>query len=371
MTSAFAFADLLDPYRPLFRRVAADLTSDPSAWHRLWDVPILRALAHMGIDPALHAHPLPADLAPRYSFVMHLQVVEHLASLSASAMMALPGASLSCHAVQSVGTPEQKAAFFAPFRAGDPVQSFFAVTEPEIGSDVSQARCAVTQTPAGRVLSGTKTLIGGAAKAQVGLVYAAAPGAPFGEVILVTEPAIKAHLHVEPLAMFGLEGAGLCRITFRDLPAPKSAVLGGGRSRLHGGMNALSKVFERHRPMVAAMALGTARALMTELERAGHTVPVASRQRFDVLYAELGAIGAAYDARHAMFTRASALKFATVAMLGDLCGQVPGDVLVHNPELRLLYRSAKAFEYMEGTSNIHLLNAAGSLATQLGAANAA
>lgn len=371
MTSAQPFADLLDPYRPLFRDVAAKLVTDPSAWSKLWEVPVLRALAHMGIDPAFHAHPLPADLAARYSFSMHLQLVEHLASLSASAMMALPGASLSCHAVQSVGTEDQKEAFFAPFRAGLPVHSFFAVTEPEIGSDVSKASCAVTQTPAGRVLSGTKTLIGGAAEARTGLIYAAAPGAPFGEVILVTGPAMLAHLRVDRLAMFGLEGAALCRIEIRDLPAPKSAVLGGGRSRLQGGMNALSKVFERHRPMVAAMALGTSRALMAELEAAGHPVTAALRQRFDVLYAELNALGAAYDARQPMFTRASALKFATVAMLGKLCGHVPGAELVHNPELRLLYRSAKAFEYMEGTSNIHLLNAAGPLATQLGAANAA
>ena len=364
-------ASQLDPLRPLFHDVMRRLPDDEMAWLDLWDVPLLRALAHMGIDPKFNKHPLPTDLASQYSFSLHLQIVEHLASLSASAMMALPGASLSCHAVQSVGTDSQKDFFFAPFQSGGPVQTFFAVTEPDVGSDVMHASCTITDNADGtRRMNGQKTLIGGAKGAQVGLVFAQAADAPFGEVVMCDADMMSRFATTQSLNLVGLEGAGLCQLAITDMPAPRHLILGNGGSRLRGGLNALTRVFERHRPMVAAMALGTARALMAGMAQADVTPCQRLMQRFDVLYTQLVTIGTAYDAKTPTMAQASALKFSAVRLLRDIAVDFPKPLLVRNPALNAIYRSAKAFEYMEGTSNIHLLNARPHFTPKLGAQHA-
>ncbi len=100
------FAEMLDQDRRLFQTVTIQLHEDPHPWHALW-VHLLCTLAQMGINSMIRPHRLPLALTSRYCLALHLQIMEHLANLSASAMMVPPGASLSCYAVECFKNTEQ------------------------------------------------------------------------------------------------------------------------------------------------------------------------------------------------------------------------------------------------------------------------
>lgn len=116
-------------------------------------------------------------------------------------------------------------------------------------------------------------LVGGAMRASAGLVFARYEQTH--RLVMVFPQGKTGALQRELLDTFGLAGASLTRLTMTNLHIKEDDILGLGRRGLQQGLNALSKVFERHRPMVAAMALGTTYGLLKALET--RPLPVAAK----------------------------------------------------------------------------------------------
>jgi alkylation response protein AidB-like acyl-CoA dehydrogenase len=222
-------------------------------------------------------------------------------------------------------------------------------------------------------------LISSVQQASIGLVVARDESTQ-GLCLVMIEPMRQPHkITCERLPVFGLAGAGLARLVIRDLPITADQVIGGERRSLRNGLNLLLHVFERHRPMVGAMALGAACGLVSALERAGVPAEALAMYKLEhaALYRLMMRVARNYDQSRApspcplplggegrvrgggpeaSLFKVQATRFAERVACG-VPALVPSKALIASPLLRKKYRDVFAFEYMEGTSNMQLLNA--------------
>ncbi|WP_248732172.1 acyl-CoA dehydrogenase family protein [Pseudomonas sp. MWU13-2517] len=324
------------------------------------DHPELRSVACIGIPSRFNLWETPAF--SNVSYARHLQIIEYLSRADASAMMLLPGASLSTRAILTLGNEQQQARFFACFEER-PTWTFFAVTEPDVGSDAGAITSELTHGEHGWRLNGTKTLIGGAMQASAGLVFARYRHSQ--RLVMVFPDQTRPTLLRESLGTVGLAGAGLTRLVFKDHCVEKEDILGHERRELLQGLNALSLVFERHRPMVAAMALGTTFGLLTALDV--RPLPNAARRwvarqwrKYHAVYRQMLTVAEGYSNGQHQHALTSQLKRNATRLVEDTACHLPhwlnSNDWLQDRLLRKRYRDSFAFEYMEGTSNVHLLN---------------
>ena len=355
--------DRLEELGPLFRQVGASLETDPDAWHDLWANPTVRALTTIGVPEDYNGFPLSHTALGinDCSYGLHVAMIERLARLDASCILALPGPSLSGGAVLKVGSHSQIERFFAPYRRG-PQGTFFAVTEPDAGSDASNGAARVSLQNGQAVLNGTKMLVGGVARATIGLVFCHLEQAGRTGLVMVDVARFARHIAIERLATSGLAGADLCRVTFADLPVSTDMILGDGGPSLRDGFMSINGVFERNRPVVAAIALGAGRGILDML-RADRAL-FAGFEDLDLGHAallqQLAGVVAASEGGRPRAHDISLIKMQAVAFADAVVERVYDTApaaLLANETLRRRCRDAKAFEYMEGTSNIHALGA--------------
>jgi alkylation response protein AidB-like acyl-CoA dehydrogenase len=356
----------LDYLEPVFAETGLALETRPEEWARLWAVPALRAIAYIDIPARFNPYPfstagLDYDACP---YSLHLALIEYLSRFDASCLMALPGSSLCTRVVLTLGTPAQMETFFQRFSlATEPHWAFFAVTEPEVGSDATQVRSRLSGSCTTQRLNAEKMLIGSVQQASIGLVCARDDNTE-GLCLVMIEPRREARrITCERLPVFGLAGAGLARLVIRDLPITANEIIGGQRRSLRDGVNLLLQVFERHRPMVGAMALGAARGLVSALERAGVPAEALTMCKLEhaALYRLMMRVAQNYEQARAGGPEASLFKVQATRFAEQVARcvptLVPSKALMASPLLRKKYRDVFAFEYMEGTSNMQLLNA--------------
>ncbi|MEZ8273201.1 acyl-CoA dehydrogenase family protein [Vibrio splendidus] len=360
----------LDPSLEKFAELGLQIENNPSSIDLLLDDDILMAISHIGIPKEYNPYhnALKTDNFDPDKFPHFLQLVEYIARFDASSMLMMPGNSLSCRAVGSMGTPEQQAHFFSRF-LHKPTWTFFAVSEPNAGSDAHQIQTNLTRDGTQNLfLNGKKKFIGGAQKADIGLVFARLGNSH--RLVVVEPSSVSAQFKVTPLQTYGLVGTGLSEITMTNVPIEEHQLLGNDELGLRQGMNAISHVFEKHRPLVASMALGTAHALLTQLQRHGCKGLHSYWMRYHAMYQFMLKIGEDFQEKakvhQTSMLKAKACAFVeSVALLAPKL--LPTEVWLTSPTLQKRYRDAFAFEYMEGTSNIHRLNAFRSFTTSMGA----
>lgn len=363
--SPFAHSSLeqLATLEPLFRQAGERLDSDPDAWGGLWSSPLVRALTTIGVPDVFNGFPLGAtDLGiENCPYGLHVAMVERLARFDVNSILSLPGPSLSGGAVLATGSREQVERFFRAYRSG-PQGTFFAVTEPEAGSDASNGRTKVTRKNGGMVLNGTKMLVGGAKRAEIGLIFAQLEETGRTALIIIEPHRWAEHITIERLKTVGLRGADLCRITLTDFPVTDEMILGDGGRTLRDGFMAINGVFERNRPMVAALALGTGLGILDLLLDESELSEEFNDLRLShaALLIQLARVVEAYERGRPKAHDISMVKMQAVAFADNVVERVFAQAprrLLRDTELRRRCRDAKAFEYMEGTSNIHVLNA--------------
>ncbi|MGD9918241.1 MAG: acyl-CoA dehydrogenase family protein [Paenirhodobacter sp.] len=355
--------DHLATLETLFCETGAALDRDPEAWQPLWADPLSRALTTIGVPDAFNCAPLGETAlgVETCGYGLHVAMVERLARFDANAILAMPGPSLSGGAVRAVGSPQQIERFFRGYLTG-PQATFFAVTEPQAGSDASSGQARLSRGPEGWRLNGTKMFIGGAARAGIGLVFCRNEETGRPVLVMLDPHAAPETVAIERLPTTGLRGADLCRLTFTDTPVGEDMVLGAAERSLRDGFMAINGVFERNRPMVAALALGSGRGLLDRLER----LP-GQAGRFEALRAshlallrQLARVIDAYEAGRPKLAEISRVKMQAVAFADRVAEtafvQMPAEVLA-DPDLARRCRDLKAFEYMEGTTHIQMLNA--------------
>lgn len=197
-------------------------------------------------------------------------------------LLAAPGPVMSGVLVDAMGDEQQKKWFYSRIME-KPTWTFFALTEPDRGSDAGAMN--TTLTPDGDdhfVLRGAKRYIGNAARADLGIVFARTRPGPLGVTAVLTETSI-AGFTAEPLETIGLRGLRITAVTLDDVRVPAGQVLGRHLRATQRGMWSAVQGLNRLRPGVAAFGLGIARAAYEYILDNRRALNTAERHRIDRL----------------------------------------------------------------------------------------
>lgn len=349
------------------RERALELDADPDAIGRYLDLPAIKLMAATLIPPEYLGAPLRIG---RYEYhgmrcLERVVMVEELARGDAAALLAAPGPSLSGVLVQLLADEKQKQWYYGTLASGA-TWTFFALTEPERGSDAGQLTTRLSPAGAGGwSLNGGKRYIGNGVRASLGAVIARSSDGPLGitaALVDTGDPGFTATC----IPTVGLRAARLSALTFRDVAVPHERILGRHLPASHRGMRAVQATFNQLRPGVAALAVGTAEAALDYVRAHRPMLSQAGRDDLDRFSGRIEAVrrlvhraAAQVDADPADGLLASAAKaraarLAEQATLFALGFFGPGARLDH-PMLDKLARDARGLEFMEGTSTVQKL----------------
>jgi acyl-CoA dehydrogenase len=289
---------------------------------------------------------------------------------------------LALSAIAQAATPEQLMRW-APECFGEPgaIQlAALCVSEPEGGSDVRNLRTRARRDGDEWVIDGHKTWIGNGGIADVHVVNATVDPelGHRGQALFIVPKDTPGLRLVRKLEKLGCRASHTAELKFEHCRVPADHLLGGER-RLEAKRRNESHTlgaFEQTRPMVAAQALGIARAAL-ELacgwagEREAFGGPILDKQGVAFPLADLAAD---LDAARLLTWRASwmaarrvpyhhaegsmaKLKASEVAVRAaeqavQTCG---GRGYVRDLPAEKLYRDAKLYTIFEGTSEIQRL----------------
>lgn len=281
-----------------------------------------------------------------------------LARGDAGILSANTGPSLAGLVVDALGSPAQRDHFYRALSDGR-TWSFFAMTEPDRGSDAAAMTTRLDRDPAtgGSRLHGTKKYIANAFRAGVGVTLARTGSSALSlRAVLLDRPAPG--LTAEPLDMIGLRGAGISVVRLDGVPVEPGRMLGSHLPASRRGLWAASRALNVMRVQIASQALGVAHALadLVRAERPHWAGCEPPELRLAAARAMLLGAAAALDAAPDDRRPPSAAKLHVV----DLAARTsrwaaralgPGS-LARNPLLEKWSRDLHAFEFMDGTSNI-------------------
>jgi acyl-CoA dehydrogenase len=288
-------------------------------------------------------------------------------------LLSMPRQGLGNSAIASVADDEQHARFDGKWAA-------MAITEPEAGSDSAAIRTTAELDGDEYVLNGEKIYVTSGERAELIVVWATLDrskgrAAIKSFVVERDNPGLildrlerKLGIRASDTAAFRLEN---CRV-------PKENLLGSPEIDVKQGFGGAMKTFDNTRPLVAAMAVGVARACLEEtrarLEEAGVTIDydrpafaqhaAAARlleMEADYEAARLLTLEASWMADNgkpnslqASMAKAKAGRTGVDIALGciELCGSVGYG---ENELLEKWARDAKILDIFEGTQQIQLL----------------
>ncbi|MFH0821145.1 MAG: acyl-CoA dehydrogenase family protein [Pseudomonadota bacterium] len=279
--------------------------------------------------------------------------------------------------VSQFGTEEQKRALIPPWVSGEKI-GFFAITEPDTGSDVSGMKTTAKDMGEHWELNGQKMWISNATVGDAGLVYAYTDkekkykGMTCFIVNLKETPGITTRAIETKL---GLHCAPTGEIVFDGAKVPEDAVLG----RVGDGFDICMWMLNNTRLGCAAGALGVAGAC-AELaikyanERTQFGRPIS---KFQMVQAQIAELVAEHEAAKLLVYRAAYLKDQGKPnqMQTSIAKLYASEAAVRaaNEAMKIFgsygfsteypieryYRDAKSLQVVEGTSNIQKLIIAG------------
>ncbi len=204
-------------------------------------------------------------------YLSTMLMVEILSWGDAGIYLCLPSAALGGSAIEAVGTPEQKLRLLKRFTEGDPVWGAMAMTEPNAGSDTSaiQTTADFDEDANEWILNGEKifcTSGGLALDESDGLVIVWATvdrdAGRAGMKPFVVEAGSHGVKVVKEEIKHGIRASNTVAISFNDARIPADNILGSPEVQTKGGrgFKGAMATFDASRPLVAASALGIARA---------------------------------------------------------------------------------------------------------------
>jgi acyl-CoA dehydrogenase len=225
---------------------------------------------------------------PRIGYQMLAFMLETLSWGDVGMYLVTPGGGLGAAAVEASGTPEQKAKFLARFREEKPCFAAMAMTEPNAGSDTSAiSTTAVLDRAANEwILNGEKIFVTAGHKSlelSKGFIVVWATIDPSAGragmrsfVVEAGTPGIKVTKLEHKL---GIRASDTASIVLQDCRVPYENILGSPevlKEKTTTGFKGAMATFDATRPLVAATAVGVARAtlelLKEELEKQGITI---------------------------------------------------------------------------------------------------
>jgi len=203
-----------------------------------------------------------------YQRLVH--IYEMLAWGDAGLYLCAPRGGLGAAAVAAAGTPQQQEQFLARFRGEQPVFSAMAITEAHAGSDTSAIRTTAVQEGREWVINGEKVFVTGGHKALVdtpGFVVVWATIDPSlgrnGIHPFVVEAGTPGCSVVKLEKKLGIRASDTATLLLQDCRVPLENRLGGPQAETaEGGYQGVLQTFDVTRPLVAASALGVARAAL-------------------------------------------------------------------------------------------------------------
>jgi acyl-CoA dehydrogenase len=184
--------------------------------------------------------------------------------------LSIPNSGLGGAAVAAAGTPEQKKRFLSRFSEGEPKWGAMAITEPGAGSDSAAIQTTAVRDGDHWVLNGTKIFCTSglmAAEKSKGFVVVWATldrSAGRAGIRAFVVDAGTAGMYVTKVEhKLGIRASDTATIVFEDCRIPLDNLLGSAEIKQGGkGFKGAMATFDATRPIVAASAVGVARAAL-------------------------------------------------------------------------------------------------------------
>jgi acyl-CoA dehydrogenase len=214
---------------------------------------------------------------PRISYQRLASTVEMLSWGDVGIWLCTPGGGLGAAAVSATGTPEQKERFLARYKGETPVFDAMALTEPHAGSAMpAEVRTTAVHEGDDWVLNGEKIFVTAGNKALVdsdGFVVIWATIDPEAGRAGVRPFVVEANTpgcSVTKLEhKLGIRASDTVSIVLQDCRIPFDNLLGSPevvKKKTKKGFKGAMATFDATRPIVAASALGIARAALELLK---------------------------------------------------------------------------------------------------------
>lgn len=290
-------------------------------------------------------------------------VSESLAYGDAGALLSTPSPSLSGALIDEIGSEEQKRYYKETVMARN-CRTFFCVTEPKKGSDAASMESRLSDGK----LNLEKILVGNVSVGEVGTVLfrTDAKFLDMRAAILTPEQINSVKVKRTALDMFGLKACNVGYIKIEDLEIDESQILGQHLSAMEQGIMSMIKVFNRFRPSVSSMAVGMAQALVDHVEDR-YALEISQVRALNLMSQEIDIARRlnqdaarqvdkdAFDSTAASLAKIKCCLVArkTANVLGEI---LPVEAVLFDPWISKMFRDIYAFEWMEGTSNIHRNN---------------
>jgi len=285
--------------------------------------------------------------------------------------VALLTSCFGCEIVAKYGTEEQKQRYLPPIATGDAVIGC-AFTEPDAGSDLAAASTTAVRDGDEFVINGSKMFITNGIRAKYLVCF------------VVTDPDNPKRHHRHSMVMvetnrpgfeanklrgkLGIRACETTEISFNNVRVPCTNLLGEPGE----GFAEAMYVFNWNRLIVAAQAVGTMRAALTESVKHAkkrHTFgqPIGSYQAIQLKLADMytymrAAKNLVYEAAwridqgkgdHALVAATKAFSGQMAVRCADMAVQIHGGYgYLADYKVQRLYRDAKITEIYEGTTEI-------------------
>jgi acyl-CoA dehydrogenase len=176
-------------------------------------------------------------------------------------LLSIPRQGLGNAAISGVATDEQLA------RLGNDVWAAMAITEPSFGSDSAAVSTTATLDGDEYVINGEKIYVTAGARATHIVVWATLDKSK-GRAAIKSFIVPRDHpgVTVERLEhKLGIKASDTAAIRFDNARVPRENLLGSPEIQVEKGFAGVMETFDNTRPIVAAMAIGVARAALEEL----------------------------------------------------------------------------------------------------------
>ncbi len=365
--------------RSLFRPIARKYDAKEHAYPKELDMlaALLDGMSEAGAAPGVSAVRR-AERSPDARRRGHANLATVLGTIElcwgdVGLALTIPRQGLGNAALAAVATPEQRARFGTIWAA-------MAITEPEAGSDSAAIRTTARLDGDSWVIDGEKIFVTAGSRADAVVVWATLDrslGRAAIKPFLV--PAGTPGMEVVRLdRKLGIRASDTAVLAFRGCRVPKANVLGSADIDTSKGFGGVMQTFDNTRPVVAAMAIGVARASLelarVHLEAAGvrgdYEKPLFSssaaeaelyRMEAELESARLLTMKAAHladlgvpSSLEASMAKAKAGRVANAITLR--CVELCGDAGYAERELLEKWaRDSKILDIFEGTQQIQLL----------------
>jgi acyl-CoA dehydrogenase len=196
--------------------------------------------------------------------------VEELSWGDAGLYLSIPNAGLGGAAVFAAGTADQKQRFLERFKDGDPKWAAMAITEPGCGSDSAAIQATAVRDGDSWVLNGEKIfctsgLMAGQESKGFVVVWATLDKSAgrSGIKAFIVEAGTPGMKVTKLEKKMGIRVSDTASLVFTDCRIPLTNILGSAEvKRTTEGFKGVMATFDATRPLVAASAIGVARAAL-------------------------------------------------------------------------------------------------------------